>query len=154
MDAREWVLTKHLKAHDAELFCRKNDRAGVYCVYRRAIRWDTYEWEGSFLRVSRPSRDLCFALTHNWQITGVPVDWGIEPVLERAKETHYSRNAEVTEELIRSYEKSEESRKRHFKSETEAFLLDFRRQFGRTFNDINTSTLAKVDSRRKADGRH
>lgn len=154
MDAREWVLTKHLRAHDSELYCRRHPGSGVYCVYRKAVRWEDYLWEGGILRFSRPSKNLCFALTDTWQITGKPIDWGIEPVLERAKETHFSRNEERIEELIRSYQRAEESRARQLSNEAECFLTDFRRQFARTFNDINTSTLEKVDRRRQFNGHH
>lgn len=154
MDSREWTLTKHLKAHDSELFCKKVALDGPYCVYRKATQWESFEMEGSVVHVSRPSMNLCFALTDTWNFKGKPVDWGIEPVIQRAKETHFSRGDQVMKELINSYEENSKSKDRALKSKTEDFLKDFRGSFAKTFDDVNTSTLEKNDSRRKQDGNY
>ena len=155
MDAREWVLTKHLKAHDGELFCRRAGLAGPYCVWRKAVRWESHGMpDGSIIHYSRPSKHFCFALTDDWQFAGKPRDWGIEPVIQKAKRSHYSRADQEFEELLKHNESVQESKNRDLSSKTEDFLKDFRRPFAQAFNHVNTSTLEKIDLRRKRNGHY
>jgi hypothetical protein len=152
MDAREFVLTKHLKAHDSELFCKRAGLEGPHCVYRKVTRWDEVPVDGGTLKYSRPSQEFIFALTEDWTLNGKPTEWGIEPVLDRIKHGDLWNRPHLVEDLIGSYERASETKARHLSSQTEDFLKDFRPQFAKAFNDINTSTLEKVDSRRKKNG--
>lgn len=152
MDAREWEMTKHLKAHDADLVCRRSGLDGPYCILQKSTTWDSYQFGAASLTYSRPTYNLVFALTDTWTKQGKPRDWGIEPVIQRIKEHRFERHAEQFQELMKADAKAKESSAREQSNKSEAFLRDFRRQFAKATNDINTSTLEKVDLRRKKHG--
>lgn len=90
------------------------------------------------------------ALTHNWQKAGTPVDWGLEPISARLREMDL-HNRDIASELIRGYEKDDSLRDKRRRSKDEDFLREFRPQFARAFNDVNTSGLRKIDKRRLRD---
>ncbi len=150
MDAREWEMTKHLRAHDKDLICRRSGLDGPYCVLQKSQAWDSYQLgEGATLTYSRPTFNLVFALTDTWTKQGKPRNWGIEPVIQRVKEHRFERHEEQLRELEASYAKAKEASAKDLSNTSEAFLRDFRSQYAKATNDINTSTLEKVDLRRK-----
>lgn len=140
-------ITKAIKSHDRELYCEKN-REGKLCVYRKGSRIESYDVNGHVIDFVRPAPNFVFALTDNWRTTGIPVEWGIVPILERLKAIDLW-NRDLAGECIQSTIKEIESRDRARKNSTESFLMEFRRQFARATNEINTANLAKLDSRRK-----
>lgn len=95
----------------------------------------------------RPAPHFVFALTDNWKLQGISVDWGIDPIMNKVRECDlWQRN--LAEESIRSVEKGMESKKRDLKNNNEAFIKDWRRPFAKMFNDYNISSMKKIDSRR------
>lgn len=135
-------ITAQVKLRDRELYCER-DKEGKLCVYRKSLRWEIYRLKnGIALQFARPAPHFIFALTHNWAMNGRPVDWGIEPILARLKAIDLW-NRDLASDIIAEEEKTLESAARARTNSTESFLLDFRKQFARTFNDVNTSTLAK-----------
>ncbi len=143
---RHKVLTKHLKAHDRELYCAKNNNH-ILCVYRNGYRSEVYDVDGHTIVYNRPSPHYIFALTDTWSTNGKSVDWGIEPILARIKAGDLWNNPKFVEDLIASYELDEKTREKDQRNNIESFLLDFRRQFAKTFSDVNTSTIKKKDRR-------
>jgi len=135
-------LNKTISRYDRELFA-KRDGLGMIRVLRKAQRFLSYSFDGAILHyaVSTPSDVFC--LTDNWTIRGRPVEWGIEPVLARLKAIDVWSHPEIQEELIKNIQKSDLSERRDLRNNIESFLLDFRKQFAKAFNDINTSTLDK-----------
>ena len=85
-----------------------------------------------------------FALTDTWQPTGRPVDWGVEPLMNRIRAMDLWRDDTFVERWEANHEKLEQGKRRDFGNSVESFMYDFRRQFQRATNDINTSTLNKV----------
>lgn len=152
-DARAGAYTQHLKAHDRELFCRRPTLHGPYQVFRKGTRWETHPVSGGVLRYSRPVNHYVLALTHDWSLNGRPIEWGIEPLLARVKEID-GHNRDVGQDVLDQQTRVKESKERAFRSESEAFLKDFRREYARATDHINTSNLSKVDPRRKQDGRY
>ncbi len=145
-------ITEELFQYDPMLFARKED--GMIKIFRRSKRIEWSEVDGNSVGFVKEDPHFVCALTHNWSVTGKPVDWGLEPISKKIKENDLWKRDRLADELIASYEKQAESRDRHTKNETEAFLSEFRPQFARAFNDVNTSTLAKTDKRRIYDGHH
>lgn len=143
-------ITRHLKLHDAKLYCDKN-REGTLCVYRQSKRYDAFDFEGNVVLFSRPTPHFIFALTHNWTTYGKPVDWGIEPIMHKLKSGDLHQRDKLAEEMIQEYERENMREERDRSNKNEAFLKDFRKQFAKTFNDVNTSTLEKKDLRRSLD---
>lgn len=144
---RASVLTKHLRSHDNKLFAKKHD--GVIHVFRRANRYASVAWESGTLVYSYEDRDHVTSLTDTWGIGGNPVDWGIEPVLQRIKEID-GHNRSVLEEMLEQSDKAREQKERDNKNRNEAFLRDFRKPFQKAFNDFNVAQM-KSDNRRKRD---
>lgn len=85
-----------------------------------------------------------FSLTDSWTPTGRPIDYGVEPVLNRLRAHDLWRDDRFVEEWIKEHEKSVESAERSRRNSVEDFLYDFRNQFHRTFNDVNTSNMDKT----------
>jgi hypothetical protein len=135
---RAETLTRHLKRHDSELYASRQPTGAIWVLRRNR---------------SRPHEPhFIFALTDNWTAQGRPREWGIEPVLNRIKAHDLWRNADsVVDRILADHEKSEESDRRAARNSIESFLLEFRKPFARATNGINTSTLSKIDNRRKGD---
>lgn len=141
-------ITKLLKTHDYKLYCEKNGE-GTLCVFREGHSTESYALNNDVLTVVRPTPDFVFALTDTWKAQGRAVDWGLEPIMARIKEIDLWKR-DIAAELSEQYDKNKLSKKRDFKNRAESFLFDYRSQFARTFNDVNTSTLKKIDNRRNS----
>lgn len=140
-------VTRFLRKVDSKLYCEKG-REGKLCVYRKSSRIEPYDVDGVIINFVRPAPFFIFALTDNWQLSGKPTDWGLDPIYFRLQEID-SWNRNLAEELIEQEEKEARIREKDLRNENEAFAKDFRKQFARTFDDVNTSTMSKIDSRRK-----
>ena len=129
-------LNRHLKGHDRHLYAQMDDLGKVH-LYRR---------RGTF-------SDYVFSLTDNWTIKGSPRDWGIDPILNRLRAHDLAHNPDFFDQLNEMGEKIEESKRRDFSNSVESFMYDFRSEFAKATNDINTSCLEKIDSRHEAEKR-
>lgn len=139
--SRVLSLNENLKRFDSKLFVKKESSGAIH-LYRH-----------SSLGSHSPANYI-MALTHDWTADGRSVEWGIEVILARLKAMDLWRdNRTMVDELLESYEKNKASERRAFRNNVEAFLYDFRRDFAKATNDINTSCLAKTDKRRMGDKR-
>ena len=150
---RAYRITKEIQTLDRDLYCEKDSR-GVMHIMRKALRWQDVDMgEESSMKavVSHPQH--IFSLTRNWQLSGEPCDWGLEPIVRRIREID-SQNAEaIIHKMEEMAEEADRSKKRDFKNKTEDFLREFRPQFARAFNDVNTANMDKTsDKRRLKDG--
>lgn len=89
-----------------------------------------------------------FSVTDNWTPQGQKRDWGIEPILNRIRAIDLWRDDKFVERVIAETEKDEESKDRDRRNSVESFLYEFRGQFHKTFNDVNTSLMDKKVSQR------
>ncbi len=55
----------------------------------------------------------------------------------------------MLEDMRRAREKAKEERLRQRKNENKAIAYDMRKEFAKAVNEINTSTLEKIDKRRE-----
>lgn len=124
------ALTRALKSHDAELFAQetKPGRVDVYRANRMFMHPPHY----------------VFSLTEDWTVNSRPVPWGIDVVVNRIKAHDLWRDDQFVERLLKDQEKAAESEDRAFRNNVEGFLSEFRSQFHKATNGINTSTLNKV----------
>lgn len=143
-------LTKAVQWHDRELFAQRMTH-GRIGIFRQSYRFEHYDFDGMNIIFTKDSPHLIFTLTHNWTANGRPVEWGIEPILARLKAIDLWQNESQVEDMIKGYEKDKESTDRDRDNSIESFLLDFRRQFQKTFNQFNVSGM-KTDNRSKRDG--
>lgn len=123
-------LDQKLKIHDSLLFV-KETKLGRYDVYRK-----------SGLGGSLPH--FIFSLTDDWTVKTIPVEWGIDVVINRIKAHDIWRDDKFVDKLIESHEKYKEGQNRDRRNSIESFLYDFRSQFHKATNEINTSTLNKI----------
>lgn len=122
-------LTLALRSHDSCLYAQET-KLGRIDVMRKSSYGET------------PPHFL-FALTDDWKPTGRPVPWGIEVVINRIKAQDLWRDDTLVEQLIAANTKAEEAKDRDFRNSVESFLYEFRPQFHKATNEINTSTLEK-----------
>lgn len=90
-----------------------------------------------------------FSLTDNWTLTGKPVEWGSEPILARLKAMDLWNSGVGLEEVLEHNEQVDLSRERARKNNIESFLYEFRSQFSKTFSDVNTANMKKIDRRKE-----
>ena len=132
MDSRLRDLNNELKKYDRQLYVDR-DLSGKLHIYRRK---------------SSISNDYVFSLTEDWTTRGAPANWGVLPILNRLRAMDLQSHPDIFKELEDAYNKSKESKQRDTRNNVESFLLDFRRQFAKATNEINTGTLEKIDRRR------
>jgi hypothetical protein len=147
------VLTKHLKAHDRELYARQIE-TGTVCVFRKGYKLFDFEFEGDTYRSLQRDDTLVCSLTDTWGLQGKAIPWGIEPVLAHIKAIDLFNRDDIFDELMKNNEKVRESKERAFRNNTESFLLDFRDAFKKDFADIRVSNMdMSKDPRRKYEKR-
>ena len=151
MDAKVESLTRALKSYDRYLYAERSSSSELIGVYRNNVRWDTYEWYGSQLSVSRLSPEPVMFLTTTWNIHGQPVDWGIEPVMARLRESD-CWNHDNLDEVTAQNEALKRNKDQSQSNELRAMAADMRKDFAKATNDINTSSLKKLEKRRIKDG--
>lgn len=148
-------ITSEIKKYDRALFCSETSE-GIPAIFRKTVRqevFDMSEDEKASLVVFKDSHQLVFPLTDTWKVTGKIVDWGIEPILARLKAMDLWNNESLTEDLIKSYEKTEQTRAKDHRNNIESFFSDMRGTFKKDWSDINTSSMAKKDKRHLTDKR-
>ena len=138
-------INQVVKNHDPKLFCSRV--GGKLCVMRKSWKWEPYEVGGEVYYFVRPNHFLVLALTKNFTFNAEECDWGLIPIAERLKEIDLW-NRDLASEIISREEKEEALTTKRRMSQTEDFLKEFRKPFAKTFNDVNTSCLAKKDLRK------
>lgn len=133
MDVRH--ITKMVKAYDSELRaeCIKPPRIDIYRQSRDKLSPPHY----------------IFSLTDDWSPKGRPVEWGTEPILAHLKAIDLWNSGVGIEEVISHNEKVDASKDRDRMNNIEAFLKDWRRQFAKATDNVNTGTLKKIDKRKE-----
>lgn len=142
-------LTRELQKHDRELYANWIPDKCI-AIYRKSKSYEAPQRldDGSWLRVCRFAPHFVFALTDTWTMNGERVDWGIEPVMARIRAMDLW-NRDVAGDLIHQYKKDDESAERDGRNNIESFLYEFRGQFAKSFKDVNTSNLNKIDNAKR-----
>jgi len=127
--------TRALKRYDKDLFCVRNID-GVMCVFRKHKRFEPVCVDDNFriLNLITDKQYVC-ALTENWTLSTKPRQWGIDHVLTKIRQMDLQINENLLDDLDAKNEKVDESERRSFRNETEAFLADNRRQFAKAFDE-------------------
>lgn len=142
-------LNRSLKVYDRELYSKVN-KDGILCVFRRKKRYVyVCDFNGAPLYDLVESPDFVFALTDNWKTTGIPREWGSQVVLERLRKMDAWADPDLIEKIDRENEKIDEIKRKDRISNTEAYLLDNKREIQKAWNDINTSTLSKREEHKR-----
>lgn len=155
MDAKLRQVAQLLKRYDSDLF-PKRSLNGALGIMRKRRDFDFYRFDdqGCCLWFARDWDDLVIPVTHNWNFEdasfspGVPVDWGIEPILSQVQKTDSWRDDGEYDRFCEARRRRKEDLDRAHRNEFRAAAADCRREFARATNDINTSSLEKTRSRK------
>lgn len=155
MKMRLATITKEVKKHDRELYCDELP-SGIPAIFRRTVRQEVYDLDDrgkEKLVVFKDSPHLVFALTDDWSVRTEIADWGLEPIMSRLKAMDLWNNKSFMDDLIKSYEKTDEAKAKDRRNNTESFLYEFRDHVKKDWKDINTASMAKKDKRYLTDKR-
>lgn len=138
MALRVQRLTKALKEYDRHLYGQEAV-VGRLDVYRK-----------SSLGCNPPH--YVFSLTENWTVSGKPVEWAIDVVLNRIKAHDLWRDESYTEQVIEDLARESDRRDKALKNSIESFLIEFRGQFAKATDSVNTGTLKKLYRKENSHG--
>lgn len=145
------TLTEHLKKYDKNLFARE-ERGVIHVLVRGERKQSERLSDTEFISYFVPTEHVVLSLTENWSFSGQRRNWGIDRVLFRIKEID-SHKRDLMKEFEEENEKIKKSKERDFQNHNEAFLHEWRDDIKKQFNDVNTSGMTAVDSRRKFEKR-
>jgi hypothetical protein len=146
--SRVATLNRYLRQYDRELYAEQADAMSQLGETEHGVA-PIYVLRRNSRKPHEPH--FIFALTEDWTHKTRPREWGIEVVLNRLKAIDLWKNETVVDRLMKEREKHEESERREVSNSIESFLKEFRGQFAKATNHINTSCLDKTDARRKGD---
>lgn len=121
---------------------------------RRDFDFYVFDNLGMSLWFARDWDDLVIPITHNWHYMdadfspGIPVDWGIEPILQQVQKSDSWRDDSDYQKFCDSRNQKAQDKERSNRNEFRAIAADMRKDFARSTNDINTSSLERSDKRR------
>ena len=132
MDGRVREVNRVVKEYDKYLVALRGGN-GVIHVYRKTN--------------GLTAPHLVFSLTEDWGPNSPPREWGLQVIYNRLAAHDLWKDETVVERLEKEAIQDAASAERATKNSIEAFLYDYRRQFAKAHNDVNTSSLAKIDRR-------
>jgi hypothetical protein len=142
MDQKLRQINRALKGHDKRLFAVRAS-TGVVHVLRQADKWEAADALDERLAESRLKPQYIMALTDNWTQTGNPVDWGIEPIMERIRSMDsWSRSEGILDGMIQKRQRQREDQKRALNNNLRARAADMRKDFARATNDIRFAGIS------------
>lgn len=133
MDGRVKEINRLVSGYDKYLYARR-DR-GVIHIYRKIPG-----------NSAAPHHRVC-SLTDDWTIKGNPREWGLEVISARLRAMDLWKDETVVDRIEKDLKGAEQTEERELKNNVESFLKDFRRQFAKATNGINTSSLDRFDRR-------
>lgn len=145
---QEIRLTGAVKRHDPKLFVKKGYR-GVTLVLREHFVHHAYDVDGQTIFCLEPAPHYIMALTDTWSASGIPCEWGVEPILERLKMIDgWNKQSFVNQEMEKVNEKADQSKQRETFNKIEDAAYESHSVFKKTFADINTASMKKIDKRK------
>lgn len=149
MDAKLRQISQLLKRYDSDLVPHRY-LDGALGIMRKRRGYDFYRFnqEHFVLWFVREWDELVLPITDTWTESGKPVDWGIEPIFWKIQQLDGWRDDGDYDRFCADREAKRRSKDRAFRNEMRARAADCRKEFARATNDINTSTIEKIDRRR------
>ncbi len=109
-------------------------------IHRHGERLSDCDFDPEFGPSGPASYFIC-ALTDNWTLQGKPVDWGIDPVMNRIRDMDLWGSNHSLDKMRERREKLKADKDNSQRNETRAIAADMRKDFARATNDINTASL-------------
>lgn len=121
-------------------------------IMRKRRGWDFFRFEETrtVLWFARDYDELVLPVTDNWVETGRPVDWGIEPLLTQIQKIDGWRDDTDYDRFCEDRESRKRNKDRAWRNDVRALAADARKDFARAVNDVNTSSLEKIEKRRNS----
>jgi hypothetical protein len=137
-DHRLGQINRVVSSYDPRLFAiRSSD--GVIHVLRQGTKPGDSDYSLDH-PVRRPNPQFIFCLTDNWQLGGVPVEWGMEPVWNRLREMdtwgRYSRPEDRLQEMRAQRDRVDADHERQTSNNNRAIAMELRKDFAKASNDI------------------
>lgn len=141
--------TRALKCYDRDLFAART-KDGVSCVFRKVKRYVPVcvSEDFQFLNLIE-DKQLVFAITDTWTVTGKPRDWGIDDVVWRVQKLDSWANKNFFEELDAENEKVDERKRKDIANEIESFWEHEHSRFKKATGDILTHSMSKDNPRKR-----
>ena len=136
MDTYVKRLTQEVKSYSKDLYADRSPNGNVQ-IYRRATRYESYEFQGKILTVSLPLPQLVLCLTDNWLPSGKPVEWGIEPLCSKIRAIDSHRDDSYFEKMVKQREEIDSTNKQSRRNEIRAIAADMRKDFAKATNDVS-----------------
>lgn len=140
MDWRVSRVNQEVKKLDRRLFANRRPNGAIQ-VLRQAERIEASNFHMVAPDLASLHPQFVIALTDNWNLTGQPVDWGLEPIIQQLKSMDLWNDDKMLDRLRLKREREAEDQERAMSNELRARALDMRKDFARATNDINTSAL-------------
>ena len=136
MGERLRQVNRELRRYDSRLFAVQAS-TGVIHVLRRAEKWEAADALDIAEANANDRPQFILATTENWTQTGVPVEWGLEKIIDRLRFMDSWSRLETPLAGMRSRrEAMEKDRVRSQRNEHRAIAADMRRDFARATNEI------------------
>ena len=146
---QETRLTGVVKRHDPKLFVNKDD-FGRMNVWRESYELRPYFVNNATVYCLESAPHYIMSLTHDWQMTGKPCEWGVDPLLNRLRAMDtWSATSFVNAEMEDVNAKIDQSKQRDMNNKLEAAAYESHAVFKKTFSDVNVASMNKIDKRRK-----
>lgn len=136
MDTYVKRLTQEVKSYSKDLYADRSPNGSVQ-IYRRATRFESYEFQGKVLTVSLPLPQLVLHLTDNWLPSGKPVEWGIEPICWKIRSMDSHRDDSYFEKMVKQREEIDSINQQSRRNEIRAIAADMRKDFAKATNDVS-----------------
>lgn len=110
-------------------------------ILRKGDRLEASDFNQSEPEIADLNPQLILSLTHDWKPSGQPVEWGIEPVLERLRSMDSWTDPSMFTRMVSKRERMESDKARSKSNEIRARASDMRQEFARATNDFNTAGM-------------
>lgn len=147
-DSRSKYIARVVKSYDPSLTAFRMS-SGAVGVYKTSKKFDAfYEDEETKYMILKDVLNFVFALTENWSMHGLPVDWGTDIVLERLKKIDSWNNKRLMDDFEEKERLAKESKQKDMNNQNEAWLYENREKFKKDFSYIRTCNMDKTEKRR------
>lgn len=148
MNTKLSQIARLLKGYDSDLY-PMSALDGSLGIMRKKRRWEFFRLsDRAALWFGYDDDQLVLPVTDNWTESGQPVDWGIEPIYWQIQKLDAWRDDGEYERYVKYRQRIKDNKQREHRNEMRALAADCRREFAQATNEINTSTMAKIDKRR------
>lgn len=124
-------LTQAVRTYDKALYVLQTN-TGTYQVWRKEYPKD---WDGLTFS-ARNEVQFILALTDDWTLKGKPVEWGIDPLLEKLKEMDAWRDDSYYGQMVKGRERDDANKLSRFKNNARAMAADVRKDVAKAAGDF------------------